>query len=418
MPARRAEAGGSMLALLLVLLAGLSLALLYSHRALIFEQRSAALQLRSALALHAAEAGRDWLLTRLNHPGPLDAACEPVAPTPGSTPTSLRERWLDVDPASGQLGVAALRPACAYDGQGWQCACPEAGEAALAAPDPATSPGDRPAFALTLAPGPLPGSLRLSVTGCSGVGRDCGGAAAPDARVTLRQLLQPLGALLRLPGAALQAGAAVQAGAGVTLQHEDPAGGGLVLQAGGAVTLDPQTRLLGPPGRPAEQTWVAQDPRLAEAADTQLRRLFGLAADSVATLPGWRHLDCRSGCDAAVVEAALAEGRRSLWLDGDLLLTGPAQWGDAQRPLLLRVRGQARLAGGLQLQGLLIADAIDWQAAAGASAGLQGAAISLGDVHLAGPVWLRHDRSLLLRLRDLPGLYLPVPGSWQDFDNR
>ncbi|MCK6425832.1 MAG: hypothetical protein L6Q75_12145 [Burkholderiaceae bacterium] len=418
MPARRAEAGGSMLALLLVLLAGLALALLYSHRALIFEQRSAALQLRSALALHAAEAGRDWLLVRLNHPGPLDAGCEPVAPTPGSTPTSLRERWLDLDPATGELRAAAVRPACVHDGQGWQCLCPAAGAAVSSAPDPATSPGDRPAFALSLAPGPRPGSLRLSVTGCSSVGRDCGGDAAPDARVTLRQLLQPLGALLHLPGAALQAGGRVTVEDGVTLQHEDPAGGGLVLQAGAAVTLDPRTRLLGPPGRPAAQTWVAQDPSLAGSADAQLRRLFGLAADTVAGLPGWQRLDCRSGCDGTAVEAALAQGRRSLWLDGDLQLTGPAQWGDAQRPLLLRVRGQARLAGALQLHGLLIADAIDWQASAGASAGLQGAAISLGDARLAGPLWLRHDRSVLLRLRDLPGLYLPVPGSWQDFDNR
>jgi hypothetical protein len=83
---------------------------------------------------------------------------------------------------------------------------------------------------------------------------------------------------------------------------------------------------------------------------------------------------------------------------------------------LLVVRGPVTLRGPLQIQGLIIADGFSWEQPGGGSARLLGGVISAGTSRLSGPVELVHDGPTLQRLRDLAGVLLPVPGSWQDFD--
>lgn len=427
MPARRSERhperGGSVLALVLALLMGLSLALLYSHGALIFEQRSSAQQRRATLALHAAEAGRDWALALLNHPGSIDASCTPVSTAPGGAGTvgsNLRERYLATDATSGLTGSALVaRPGCVHGGGTlWTCHCPDEGEALLGATAPTTLPGDRPAFTIAFSSGPQPGSLRVAITGCSTAGIGCGGSRTADARVDLRQLLQAQGALRRLPAAALVSAGPVTLGAGSTLINGDPSSGGLTVQGGSAVTVDPLARLLPPAGRAPADSIVAADTSLVRSGDAPWRHWFGLSESALRGLPSWQQLGCAGGCSADQVSAAIAAGQRALWLGGTLQVSSEVDWGSEVRPVLLVVRGTVQLNGPMRIRGLLIADSLHWQQAGSGSARLQGAAISLGSSSLTGPVELLRDAALLQRLRDLPGSYLPVPGSWQDFDNR
>lgn len=427
MPARRSERGGSALALVLVLLMGLGLALLYSHGALIFEQRSSAQQVRATLALHAAEAGRDWAIALLNHPGTLDASCTPTdagSLSPGNAGSSLRERYLATDPTTGLTAPAVTaRPGCVHDGgTRWTCSCPASGDAALSAADPATLPGDQPAFTVAFSRGPQPGSLRLAVTGCSGIGSaggsGCGGTAAADARVDLHQLLQAQGALRRLPAAALVSAGPVAVGASTTLVNGDPSSGGLTVQGGAGVTVDPLARLLPPAGRAPADSIVAADPSLGGGGDAPWRLWFGLSEGALRALPTWQRLGCAGTCSADQVSAALDTGQRALWLDGALQVSSEVSWGSDARPVLLVVRGAVQLNGPMRLRGLLIATSVQWQQSASGSARLQGAVVSLGSSSLSGPVELVRDAALLQRLRELPGAYLPVPGSWQDFDNR
>lgn len=413
--------------MVLILLAGSSLALLYSHGALLFEQRSAAQHTRATLALHAAEAGRDWAVALLNRAGPIDANCAPAAGSPapggGAAARNLRERYLDTDPATGLTGPAlSARPGCVHSGTAesatWSCACPDSGDAALTAPDPSEIGGDHPAFTVRFVRGTLPGGLRLEVTGCSAVAADCGGAGAPQGRVELRQTLQAQGALLQLPAAALvSAGPAAVAG-GVTLVNSEAASGGVALQAGAAVSLDPLAHIVGPPGRPSQDGIVANDTSLGPGEVVLLRRLFGLAPATLAALPGWKHLSCAGGCNADQVSAALADGSRALWLDGALTATGAVVWGSESRPLMLRVDGPLNLSGAFQFYGLVLADSFTWQQPGSGSARLRGAVVSFGSSSLGGAVELVRDSAILQRLRNLSGLYLPVPGSWQDFENR
>ncbi|HNB47107.1 MAG TPA: hypothetical protein PLL72_23215, partial [Burkholderiaceae bacterium] len=133
-------------------------------------------------------------------------------------------------------------------------------------------------------------------------------------------------------------------------------------------------------------------------------------------LPTWRRIACAGGCSDAPVTAALAQGQRALWLDGPLTVSSQVHWGSATQPVLLVVRGAVTLAGPQQIQGLIVADGFSWQQPGSGSARLIGAVISSGASSLGGPVELVRDAPMLLRLRDLPGAFLPVPGSWQDFD--
>ena len=424
MPARPAEARGSALPVVLILLVGLWVAAFFSHRALLLELRAAATQVRATQALHAAEAGRDWAIAWLNHPAAIDEACQPQAPAPGAAPgDSWRARYVGLDPTSGLLGPATLaRPGCVFTGgsgsAAWTCHCPSSGEATLPRADPATRPGDRPAFALGIASGPQPGSLRLSVTGCSGVAPGCGGPGgeAAEASVELRLLLQTLGGLLRLPVAALESAGPVTLGPSATLVNTDASSGGLTVQGGATVAVDPLARLVAPPGRPPTASLVQADPTLAGGSDALLRRHFGLAPTVLRELPTWQRLACAGGCSDAPVTAALAQGQRALWIDGPLTVSAEVHWGSAAQPLLLVVRGAVTLSGPQQIQGLVVADGFSWQQPGSGSARLTGGVISTGASRLSGPVELVRDAATLLRLRDLPGAFLPVPGSWQDFD--
>ena len=415
---RAAQTGSGTLPVLLILLLALALMQFYSQRSLIFEQRAVANQVRAAWASEAAEAGLAWTLAQLNRSGSVDASCTPLTLSPANG-SSLRERLLGTDADSGALRVAAAGAACVLDG-GWRCHCPASGAASLAAPADTLN---HPAFSVQLQEGPAGaahnGLVRLVITGCSHLGLGCGGSAPVDARSEIRSLLAPYGQLLRAPAAAITALGAVDIGAGVSLVNGDAGNGGLTVQSATTITADPASRLLGPPGRPGAATLVANEPALGVDSDTLWRRHFGVGASSLRDLPTTHRVPCPlAGCGAAEVQAALDAGHRSLWLDGDLRLATPVRWGDAERGVLLLVDGAVQLQGPLEIDALLVARSLDWQAGAAGVARLRGALISLGAVGLQGNAEIVHDRSVLDRLRHAVGVYAMVPGSWQDFVNR
>lgn len=415
---RSAQTGSGTLPVLLILLMALALMQLYSQRTLIFEQRAVANQVRAAWATEAAEAGLAWTLAQLNRSGSVDAACLPLAAHPADG-SSLRERLLGTDPDTGALQLASASAACVHDGN-WRCSCPTSGAASLAAPADARN---QPAFSVQLQDGPAgaapTGLVRLVVTGCSHLGQGCGGSAAADARSEIRALLAPYGQLLRPPAAAITALGGVTVGPGVSLVNGDAGSGGLTVQSAGAIAADPASRLTGPPGRPAEATLIADDPTLGSDGDALWRRHFGVSAAAVRDLPTLHRIACPAdGCGATEVQAAIDAGHRSLWLDGDLRLATPVRWGDADRSLLLLVDGSAQWQGPLEIDALLVARSLGWQAGATGVARLRGALVSLGAVDLQGSAEIVRDRAVLDRLRHAAGAYAVVPGSWQDFVNR
>lgn len=434
MPARHPEAaprqtqrGSGTLPLVLILLFTLALVLLDGHRALIAEQRAVANQVRSAQAHEAAEAGIAWALAQLNRSGPVDGSCAP-RPSPAASATSLRERLLRSEPATGPAtatvgstvtGLRAVGAACTLDTD-WRCDCPV--DTAPPAPSVADATQPHPAFAIAAqgAPGDAAraGIVRLTVTGCSQLGSGCGGSTEPDARTELRVLLAPYGGLMQAPGAALTALGPVDLGGGATLVNGDPRGNGLTVHTTGTATFAPGTRLIGPPGRPAAATVLALDPQLGDAA-APWRRLFGLPAERVRALPTLQRIACpAAGCGAADLQPLLDAGHRHLWLDGGLQLASPVDWGRPDAGLLLLIDGPAQWQGPLAIEGLVVAHSVQWLHAGAGVARLRGALVSLGAASLQGAIELVRAPEHLDRLRDAAGAYVLLPGSWQDFVNR
>ena len=409
-PAHPPHGAGS-LPMLLIWLTALTLLLLYSHQALLFEQRSSAHQLRAAQAMAAAEAGHAWAIAQLQRDGGVDAQCEPLSATASTaaTPTHLRERLLQATPTTA---------GCALQDDRWACACPSSGAATLAAANDGTQ---HPAFIVELETLPEvaapSGAVRVHVTGCNHVGLGCGGSTRADAQQQLHTLLAPLGGLMHGPDAALTALGAINLSTRPVLANPDGTEGGWTARAGGTISSPPGARLLGPPGRPGATTVLAHDTALntADPDGSFWRRHFGSSASLLRAHPQVTRIAC-TACTAADVEPWLAAGHTTLWLTGALTLTGSVRWGSAEQPILLIVDGTLIGQAEAQIHGLVIAGQVQWPGSLPAQ--LRGALVSLGHAQLSGALEVLHDRPLLARLSRLTGALVPVPGSWQDFDHR
>jgi hypothetical protein len=406
------------LPLVLIWLLALGLLLLYSQQALVGEQRSAAQQVRTAQAAEAAEAGMAWLLTQLQREGSIDDQCLPYsapssvvgAPPP---PASLKGRLLQAMPTSA---------ACVHTGTDWRCHCPAQGLARLSLPT-GEARADQPAFAVRLSPAPAgrtgARAWQADATGCNHLAAPCGGSGTADALQQQHLRLGALGSLIQAPAATLTALGAVTLGDGVGLAQPDGQRGGWSVQAGGRVTTSAGTRLQGPPGRPGGDTLQAAAPWLDSGQPDIAfwQPHFGSTAAALQALPQFTRIDCAAGCTSAALDAQVASGRRLLWAAGALTLTSGLRWGSADAPLLLVVEGPLTGAGGIQIDGLIVAGQLRWNAT-GAAALVRGALVSLGDATLAGPLQVVHDRARLETLASLSGTWAPIPGSWQDVDHR
>jgi hypothetical protein len=411
--------GGATLAVVLVLLLGVGMVTVLAQRSLLIETRSAAQQTRATRALHAADAGRDWALVMLDHRRAVDAACVDSSPGGGSLPGRFRERYLpSAADASGSLSPRSLaRPGCVrHPSSGWLCRCPDSGDADLAAALGSDVQEDAPAFLIQFERGPRAGSLLLRIDGCSSPAAGCGGSSEADASARVEQLLHPLGHSLRPPAAALVSSGEVMLGPGSTLINTDAASGALTLQARGNATLDAAAQLVSAPGRLPQSSTVLQDSRVPADAERGLPLAFGLSLQRLRQMPAWQRIDCSGGCTGSEVQAALDQGQRALWLEGPLLLGTDAQWGSAEQPLLLVVRGEVRVSAALRAWGLLWADSLDWSPAGATPARWIGGVVSFGSSRLNGPVQLQRDETVLQLSRSLAASLLPVPGSWRDFD--
>jgi hypothetical protein len=405
----RHERGLATLAAVMLLVLGAHIGLLWSHRALLAEQRADAAHLRGAQAREAAEAALAWTVAMLGDPMGRGADCEPS----GGEAPSLRTRWLDRLAA----GAASVRAACVHDADRWRCDCPDDGDARPALPD---RRDDHPAFGITLArrsPADT-GLLDLTADGCAQPGPDCGapGGEVADARARIVTVLAPVGRIDAMPEAALTSLGAVTLANGARVQHTDPGGAGVAVHAAGPVAVNAPARTLGPPGLPDAATRRADDLALgAGGPEGLMRRLFGLESSALSRLAGWVS-PCAGGgaCPAAAVDAALARGARAIWIDADLDAEG-ATWGRADRPVLLVVRGRWRIGPGAAVHGLVVAGSVVAQVPAGGPrALLRGAVASLGPVRLDGPLDLAHDARTLAGTAALAATQVPVPGAWFD----
>lgn len=398
----------------MTLLALLLLALAYTGRSLLFEQRTSVNQYRAAQSLSAAEAGIDWAVSLLNS-GKVDEGCRG-----DDTGTAFVDRHLRVDAIDGHISLAQAPGASApsgcmlLDGH-WQCSC--AGSAG-ALPAPPSDGTPHPLFRTNFEPLPGSGRLKLTSLGCAQAARACdGGSQLPStqARSSVSVDVALVPALHRLPSAALTARGAIDiAGDSLVVRNESRAGSGLTLHASGAINA-PAAQLTSLPGTPAAASVLANDATLPLDSERFFVLFFGLDHNAYRKLPTMHALSCAADCSGAIRQAQ-ARGHRLLWIDGEVHL-GPGVFGSPEDPLLLVANGPVQFSGPLQFHGLLYGrsgPARSW-GSTGGSVELHGALIADGDLEGPLALTLAYDQAVLQRLHVALGTFAKLPGSWRDF---
>ncbi len=454
-PASRPR-GAATLIVVMVLFFIVSLVAAYASRNLIFEQKTSSNQMRSTQAFEAAEAGVEWTLSQLNT-GRATSAC---VPSTTLADQALRERYLDINGASGQItarlasGGGSVQPSCVLDTSDadpgnwrWNCRCPaiDAPSAALAAPA-TTTPA--PAFALRFcqrgmgicnsAPAPQPGVIYLQVHGCTrldgnclafdGIGGGLGrgevseGAGTVIAALALRSALAaPPTAAITLRGRLLDpAGGAV-----VAVNNPEPKAQGMTVHAGQNVSAS--LTLASLPGTPGEASVVANDPALVPAdlgglglnsVDRFFVATFGMRPQIYRTQPAAIEVDCAVACNAAAVNAILdVNPGRVLWLRGAGGLTIDGNIGSAAAPALIVVEGDVGTSGAFTYTGVLYGRNVNWTWNVVGTTTVVGALLGEGDLLFSGvgTVTVTYDAAALGLLRARYGSFVRVPGGWLDF---
>jgi Tfp pilus assembly protein PilX len=429
------QRGAATLVVTLVLMFAMTLAAYFLNRNMALEQRLAANQVHAAQAFEAAEAGLEWATAQLNDPQKMGPDCRASG---AATAQSFRASRVAFDASTGLhtprtwnqgAQVMPLQAVCVRNpaqASGWDCGCPASGHpsmtaTAATAATTANASNAAPAFVVTLMPTALPGQLRVVAQGCTSHAGACkpGSNSKADTTAQVQQLVALVSGLAGPPSAALTVLGNVNTNAALGLHTATRA----AVQAGGAVTA-PNARIGVAAGGVSSLAIVDHDPALRSLnEDRFFSRLLGMDAAMWSQQSMVRNLVCQGNCNVKLIDAvAKADGPALLWVDGDLNLTGPLNVGSGSQPVLLVVNGTATLSGSVQINGLLHAARVEWNADGTESNGsgkatgrVTGAVTSASDYSGNGAPDLVFDAAVLQLLKANSGSFARVAGSWKDF---
>lgn len=432
MTRRRHGRGVASLATVMVLFFVIALVAAYASRNLIFEQRTAANQLRSTQALEAAQAGLEWALALVNS-GRIDTACNASTDTGNN---SFRQRYLSFNDTSGAITPLTradgsdLTPTCVATSTGWSCSCP-----VNAAPTLAT-PGDmetRPAFRVRFRSVPeRVRTVRIEVNGCTRLDDGClsfpARTAALDGRANVSALISMKSALPTAPVAAVTARGAISGDA--VIYNTDPDAGGITAQSGGLVTVA-DSKLRSTPGTPGGLSKVESEKMFLTGAlaggakpigERMFAAHFGLWPTSYRDQPAMVVLTCPGGaCTDAALRTALSDHPgRPIWVSGTLSIDTNPDIGSAADPVMIFVEGgsltftiAATVYGVVYVGRDSGATPADF--AFGGPGTLRGALVAEHGIALATNPNIVYDASVNRIIRNTRGSLVLVPGSWKDF---
>lgn len=445
------QRGVATLIVVLVLFFVVSMVAAYTNRNLIFEQRTSNNQYRSTQAIEAAEAGLEWVIATLNI-GRVDNTC--TAST-SSSDLPLRQRLLAIDttgritPTVGPSGEQ-LSAVCVFNETGWTCSCPTSGTASVTPP---TGSGSWPAFrvrfqriigdSLTPTVPRQPGVVKVQVVGCSRAdatgGDQClqfnaGQGASGEGRVLTSTMLALSGTATSPPQAALVAKGKVHTtgGTGISAYNSVAGGSGITIQAGDDVSVPDENKLFGQPGSPGGAATVIQnDTAMAlpdftgtnaiTSVDRMFAAVFNLRPDTFREQPAAVQMTCGvSGCSVAAVRTQAANNPwRPIWLSGGLNVDSTGDVGSATQPVLLVVNGNVTFSvSTATIYGLVYvrapAGSSEWTTNGGGQ--ITGATVVDQSVRGNGTTTFVYDPGVMSLLRWNTGSFVPVPGSWKDFE--
>jgi Tfp pilus assembly protein PilX len=420
---RHRQRGAATLIAVVFLYVAMAIIVVFANRNLIFEQKTSANQYRATMALEAAEAGLEWATTMLNKSGRITGACVDSASAGDS---SFIDKYLSYVAASRTWTPAAagtVIAACvtSQSGSDWTCSCPAAGTAPTATA-PAAG-GFKPGFSIAFITNTATRAVDLVSYGCTSVinSATCTGDAAATVRVTLAST----SALATAPGAPLTARGEVNVGnAALGVQNGDPTSGGVTVNSGMGINAT-NLRITSTPGTPPTSTLIGNDASLRTTTEDQMfQTFFGVpkltwrnsVADAILGPAGTAGVTrvC-SPCTETDISAALAIDARKIWVEGDLAMNANLTLGAYNDAFLMVVNGSISMRGDLNVYGVLYSTAINWDNTGGGGALLSGAAISEGNYTGNGTPDYYYDPRVINNLREIPGPFVRLPGSWRDF---
>ncbi len=413
----------------MVLFFVMSLVAMYASRNIIFEQKSATNLHQSNASFQTADAGFQWALGMLNG-GRINDACQASA---NPSDLSFRQRYLQADRYINlQPGVRTgpLWPTCWFDSVSgnWVCHCPGDPSSPGSVSPPPASGGYVPSFQvrfLTVAdatPSTAPRAIRLEVAGCIQFDPACLNFQPPHSDLcggTVCAVLALSPALKTAPAAALTARQAINVGGtGLTVGIGSGGSGFSVAAISGSsiAGINVASVAIGA-GLPSGGTIIQSASVLADPdfnANRQFAAVFGVWPDTYIEQPGAFRVNCSSACSASQVRNAAEQNPgRPLVLDGDVVLDGGADVGNATNPVVMVVNGDLTFTVPTTVWGLIFVRTSNW-----ATAGLgmiHGAVVADNQIGGTGGFTVVYDAAVLERARQTMGSYVLVPGGWKDF---
>ena len=425
---RQRQHGAATLLLTMGLLLSMSLVLLHLNRSVLFDQKSSANQLRATLALEMAEAGLEWATGMLNTAQPIDASCAFAATGAGASFRRLyvHTRWGNGTVTATEVAPATtIYPGCKIDGNSWNCSCPSSsgGGAAPASTGSALLPGFTVAFSATSDPE----AIRIIATGCTARVGACAltGSGTSDASTTVSAMLKLRRLPRTVPAAALTCGGSCTVGASHHIVNQALGSAGLLVNAGGSISLANESSAVSIPGQPSANALSGGDSTLRTLAnqdpDCSKSALFGAFFGATLSQYARSHLTKTiAGCGsadvcAALVDAAYADGWRSFYFpDGFSRNSSSANLGSDSDPVTLVSAAGFNLSGKQTVYGLLFNNDATVDDFGTGSVNIQGAVLSCAGYSNNGDGTLTYDAALLQTLQRSTGILVRVPGSWTD----
>jgi Tfp pilus assembly protein PilX len=396
------------------LLLGMSIAVFYMNRQVIFEQRTAINQTREAEALEVAEAGVEWALGMLNTPKEIDTSCVATSAGTRFRDTYLRPVGTSFSPLTG------VTAGCKRSGSSWSCSCPTSGSASLG-----TTSEDSFTVTFTVVAG-QPNAVNITAYGCTAQTAACqsGSTSTADASAKITAILKPSPLMPGKPNAPITCGSSCSIGGSYNVVNSDVETNGILVNAGTTISTGNGTSMTTIPGQPAANALVGSDSSLSalSSADptcsnsSMFNAYFGTTMDEYRHSPNTTTLSCSSTSDCVTqLTNAYNAGNRAFYFTSDVQLSGNGTLGSATDPIMMVTPNALTVNGNWNIYGLVFSNSSDYNNLGTGAANITGAIISCAAYSNNGNGTATYSADVLNNLNTKNGTMVRVPGSWRDW---
>ena len=416
------QLGMAVLAMVMILLFGISLIVLYLNRSIIFEQRISANQMRSTTAQEMAEAGIEWATGMFNSVEFIGSNCETLA---GASLT-FRKQYVTVSPtpsvASHVMPGCKVNPATGVS----LCHCPAVPASGTTIADLGSA--SLPGFSVQFSP--VAGdaeAVRLVSTGCTEQTGTCGPGTrgASDASASVSVVLKLMPGLRAVPAAPLTCGLSCSVGGSFDIVNQDVATGGILVNAGSTVSAT-ASHLTTIPGQPVSSAIVDNDQSLLNLASndptcsnsSMFSAFFGSTIDKYMASPLTKTITCSTAnvC-GQLINTAYNAGWRAFYFPQSLEINNSApftQLGTPTDGVSLVSPGQIDINGNISLYGMLFSNNSNVNYLGTGTANVYGAMVTCGGFNSNGNGTVSYLSSALSSTRTSSARMVRMPGSWTD----